>query len=736
MLFRLSESRKIYNIMKLNDLIENFFKPDVVKKNGLAKLKIKTIHDLLRHFPSRYEKIQEFRDINDVLTREIQKGNLVSLKGRILKIENKRTRKRAGLVLASFSDGKNDLKIMWFNQPYISKIIREGDALNLTGKISQNKKGELYFSNPSFSKYIEDSDLYGFPRAVQNIQNNIDVYPVYPETRGITSKWLHFAILKILKELNKSESEIRDFIPADILKKYHLPDLKSAYFYIHNSKNLKNADAARKRFAFEEIFLIQLNRIKNRILRNLNSSFKIDVNYSDLKKFINLFRFKLTGAQKKAIFRICEDFKKKEPMSRLLHGDVGSGKTIVAVAASYIVCQNGLQVAYLAPTEILARQHFNTFINFFGNSGRIGLITSSVCEKFPSKVSVRKSAHVSRARMLKWVKEGDIKILIGTHSLIQEKVLFKNLGLAIIDEQHRFGVSQRFKIVNKNQDEIPHLLSMSATPIPRTLALTIYGDLDLTLLDELPPNRKKIITYIVPPSERQRAYEQIREEIKTGRQAYIICPRIELKPENETGENKIKIEMKAVKDEYEKLSKNVFQELTLGMLHGKLNPKEKEKIMADFKNKKIDILISTSVIEVGIDVPNANCILIEGADRFGLAQLYQLRGRVMRSSHQSYCFVLSESNSLKTLKRLTSLKKAGNGFELAEYDLKFRGAGELSGRKQWGVSDIAMEGLVNVKMVEAARAEAFNLLREDLNLKKYPVLKEKAEVYNSVLHWE
>lgn len=722
--------------MKLNDLIENFFRLDVVKKNGFAKLKIKTIEDLLRHFPSRYEKIQEFQDISDVRTHEIQKGNLVSLKGKILKIENKRTRKRASLVSADFHDGANTLKLIWFNQPYISKIIKEGDALTLTGKISQNKKGELYFSNPSFSKYIEDgsngsNSLHGSARAVQ-------IYPVYTETRGITSKWLHFAILKILKELNKSESEIRDFIPTDILKKYHLPDLKSAFFYIHNSKNLKNAEVARKRFAFEEIFLIQLNRIKNRILRNLNPSFKIDVNYSDLKRFINLFGFKLTGAQKKAIFRICEDFKKKEPMSRLLHGDVGSGKTIVAVAASYIVCQNRLQVAYLAPTEILARQHFNTFMNFFGSSVKIGLITSSICEKFPSKVSAGKSAHVSRARLLKWVKEGDIKILIGTHSLIQEKVLFKNLGLAIIDEQHRFGVSQRFKIVSKNQDEIPHLLSMSATPIPRTLALTIYGDLDLTLLDELPPNRKKIITYIVPPSERQRAYEQIREEIKTGRQAYIICPRIELKPEDEdeANGNKIKIEMKAVKDEYEKLSKNVFQELALGILHGKLNPKEKEKIMADFKNKKIDILISTSVIEVGIDVPNANCILIEGADRFGLAQLHQLRGRVMRSSYQSYCFVLSESNSLKTLKRLASLKKAENGFELAEYDLKFRGAGELSGRKQWGVSDIAMEGLVNVKMVEAARAEAFDLLREDLNLKKYPVLKEKAEIYNSVLHWE
>lgn len=720
-------------MMKLNDLIENFFRLDAVKKKGLAKLKIKTIHDLLRHFPSRYEKIQNFQSTTDIQTSEIQKGNLISLKGRILKIENKKTKKRIGIISADFSDGENNLKVLWFNQPYIAKIIKEGDALILTGKISQNKKGELYFSNPFFSKYVEDDafSLHGSRRAAQ-------IYPVYSETRGITSKWFHFTLIKALKELNESKSEIRDFIPAEILKKYHLPDLKSAYFYIHSPKNLKNAEAARKRFAFEEIFLIQLNRIKNRILRNLNPSFKIDVDYNNLKRFIDSFGFELTGAQKKAVFRICEDFKKNEPMSRLLHGDVGSGKTIVAVAASYIVSQNGFQIAYLAPTEILARQHFNTFMDFFGNSVKIGLLTSSVCEKFPSKVNAEKSVHISRTRLLKWTKEGDIKILIGTHSLIQEKVLFKNLGIAIIDEQHRFGVSQRFKIVNKSGAEIPHLLSMSATPIPRTLALTIYGDLDLTLIDELPPNRKKIITYIVPPSERQRAYEQIREEIKTGRQAYIICPRIELKTEDEdeADANKIKIEMKAVKDEYEKLSKNVFQEFNLGMLHGKLNPKEKEKIMADFKNKKINILISTSVIEVGIDVPNANCILIEGADRFGLAQLHQLRGRVMRSYFQSYCFILSESNSLKTLKRLASLKKAENGFELAEYDLKFRGAGELSGRKQWGVSDIAMEGIANIKMVEAARVAAFDLLKEDLNLKNYPMLKEKAEIYNSVLHWE
>lgn len=734
--------------MKLNDLIENIFRLDERKRKGLAKLGIKTVYDLLCHFPSRYEKISGVRNIY-----EAEKGDLITARGVISKIGTVKTRKRIGLTEAKIMhENGGKIKALWFNQPYVAKILKEGDEIILTGKISENKKGEPYFSNPVFNKANYGTDrvyeteitktiFYENLETVSNksgqtaLEDTNEFISIYPETRGLTSKWLRFAVFRSLKNLD--DSEFTDLIPFPILKKYHLPNLKNSLIYLHNPKSIKNSEAARKRFSFQEIFLIQLQRIRDRIVRNSKPCFKVEVDYDELKKFISFLPFELTGAQKKAIFRIAEDFKKKEPMSRLLHGDVGSGKTIVALAACFIIIQNGYQAVYMAPTEILARQHFETFLKFLPKSVKIGLITSSICEKFPSKVSPGKPVHVSKARLKKWALDGEIKILIGTHSLIQDKIQFKNAAIVVIDEQHRFGVSQRLKIVKKNEERIPHLLSMTATPIPRTLALTVYGDLDLTLLDEMPKGRKAVATYIVPPGERYRAYEQIREEIKRGRQAFVVCPRIEAE-ENEPSEETIegKKEMKAVKKEWEKLSLEVFPEFKIEMMHGKMKPKEKEKIMSEFKAGEIKILVSTSVIEVGVDIENANCILIEGAERFGLAQLHQLRGRVLRSSYQAHCFVLSETNSVNILKRLAALKKAKNGFELAEYDLKFRGAGELSGKKQWGISDIGMEALHNLKMVEAARFEARELLKNDFELKKYPLLKEKMEERKKGLHWE
>ncbi|MEK9186698.1 MAG: helicase-related protein, partial [Patescibacteria group bacterium] len=406
----------------------------------------------------------------------------------------------------------------------------------------------------------------------------------------------------------------------------------------------------------------------------------------------------------------------------------------VAVAAAYMAISGGYQVAYMAPTEILAYQHFNSFIDYFSKlrlTTKIGLITSSECKKFPSKVSADKSTHISKSQLLKWVENGEISILIGTHSLIQDKVKFsakggsasggKKLALVIIDEQHRFGTRQRTALVSDKAPTAPHLLSMTATPIPRTLALTIYGDLDLSLLDEMPAGRQEIITEIVDSYKRQSAYEKIRQEIKNGRQAYVICPRIE-----EPDPDKLNaLNVKAVKEECKRLKKDIFPELEVGMLHGKLLPKEKERVLNDFRENKIKILVATSVIEVGIDVPNATVILIEGADRFGLAQLHQLRGRVMRSIFQPYCFVFMDSKSAKTKERLKAFVSAKNGFELAEYDLQLRGAGELSGGRQWGISDLGMEALKNIKMVEAARVESQKIISEDSELKNYPLISER-----------
>ena len=386
----------------------------------------------------------------------------------------------------------------------------------------------------------------------------------------------------------------------------------------------------------------------------------------------------------------------------------------------------------MVPTEILAKQHFETFIEYFEHLPiNIGLITSSGCKKFPSKVDPSGATNISRSQLLKWVENGEIPILIGTHSLIQKTVKFENLAFIIIDEQHRFGTAQRQRLTRKD-DIAPHLLSMTATPIPRTLALTVYGDLDLTILDQMPKGRKPIITEIITPTKRDSVYEKIREELKAGRQAYVITPRID---EPDLTKEKV-INAKSVKEEAKRLKKDIFPEYEMDILHSKMKPKEKEDVMQRFSDNEIQILVATSVVEVGVNVPNATVIIIEGAERFGLAQLHQLRGRVIRSNHQAYCYVFSESKTAKTAERLKALKTAKNGFELAEFDLGIRGSGELYGKRQSGLSDIAMEAMKNLKMVEAAREEARAIVEKDNTLKDYPAIKEIIERKTKDIHFE
>ena len=474
--------------------------------------------------------------------------------------------------------------------------------------------------------------------------------------------------------------------------------------------------------------------------------------------------YRLTAAQEKVIGQILDDFKKPHPMARLLEGDVGSGKTVVAAAVCLNAVSQGYQAAFMAPTEILARQHFEEFMKRLGAfKSKIGLLTSSESRKFPSKISFKTAAEISTNQLLKFVASGEIQILIGTHSLIQSRVKFKKLGFVVIDEQHRFGTEQRARLAKDKEEEAihdsqmlikksqigfakasPHLLSMTATPIPRTLALTIYGDLDLSILDEMPPGRKRVITKVVDTKERANTYEFIRSEINKGRQAFVICPRIEAKDLN--ADNQFSAagfqrrfalgEMKAVKEEFKKLSEIVFPEFKIAMLHGKLKPKEKETIMRGFKENKTNILVSTSVVEVGVDVPNATIMMIEGGERFGLAQLHQFRGRVGRGEHQSYCFVFTDKLSSRIAERLKALQDSKTGFELAEYDLMFRGPGELSGKNQWGMSDVGMEALKNIKMVEAARAEAEEMIKNDPELKKFPLLKKRLEEVSKQIHFE
>ncbi|MFA5934455.1 MAG: ATP-dependent DNA helicase RecG [Candidatus Paceibacterota bacterium] len=707
--------------MNLDSLIEKEFRLIEPQKIALKKLGLKTVEDLLFHFPVRYGDTSQKKNIGNLIG-----GDKAVIFGKISGLKtSKGFKSKIPMSEAWIEDESGKIKAVWFHQPYIAKMISEGMFVRVDGKVS-DRKGELYMSNPKIETVAKlpigvGDSLFGEGGEVHSL------YPIYPESKGITSNWFYHSIKKIFA--SGILDSILNTIPEYILTTYNLPPLKSALIWIHEPQKQDHALMARKRFAFEEVFFIQIERIKTRIEWQKEPAFTIKTEQDKIDGFVKRFPFTATEGQTKAIREIFQDFTRGHPMSRLLEGDVGSGKTAVAAAAAFgvVTTRPGgqdfgtLQVAYMAPTEILAKQHFESFIKYFTYLGiNVGLITGSGCKKFPSKVNPSGWTDISRTQLLKWVENGEIPILIGTHSLIQKTVKFKHLAFVVIDEQHRFGMAQRQKLVRKEKIS-PHLLSMTATPIPRTLALTIYGDLDLTLLDQMPTGRKPIITEIVLPGKRESIYEKIREQMKEGRQLYIICPRIDEPDPNKEAS----VQAKSVKEEAKRIKEKVFSEYEIDILHSKMTPKEKEAVMADFSSGKIRILVATSVVEVGVNVPNATLIIIEGAERFGLAQLHQLRGRVVRSNHQAYCYVFAETKSEKTIDRLRALTQAKNGFELAEYDLKLRGAGGLSEGKQWGISDIGMEAIKNLKMVEAARAEAGYLLEQDETLSKFPLIVDK-----------
>jgi len=714
------------------DLVTKHFKLSDAHKGALEKLGVVTLRDLLYHFPSRYEQAGGEASIANLAS-----GQEVTIIGTVEKLQAKKGWKsRIPMTEGYIRDASGRVKVRWFNQPYIAKMYPDGMVVRATGKVT-GSADKLYLANPQLQRA---DDL------LQQVSGDqpTEFFAVYPETRGVTSLWLRHAVDKVLKAgvLNG----IEDPLPAAILKRYNLPTLGTALHVMHQPQDLKDATAARKRFAFEEVFLIQLERWRERLRLAHEKSFVVDAPKERLTDFVSALPFAPTNAQQKAIDAILADMHSGHPMSRLLEGDVGSGKTAVAaVAATATVATRPagqsfgtLQVAYMAPTEILAKQHFESFIKFFDHAPiNIGLITGSGCYKFPSKLNKDKFTNISRTQLLKWVANGEIPILIGTHALIQKSVQFKHLALVIIDEQHRFGTRQRRALANKEERRnepmrIPHLLSMTATPIPRTLALTLWGDLDLTLLDEMPPGRKPIKTEVVKTTERAAMYEKVRERLAEGRQAYVICPRID-EPDPDKA---FALQAKSVKAEAKRLKAKIFPEYEIDILHSKMTPKEKDEVMARFAKHEIDILVATSVVEVGVNVPNATVIIIEGAERFGLSQLHQLRGRVVRSTHQAYCYAVPESRGEPTVARLKALVTAKNGFELAEQDLLQRGPGQLSGSKQWGISDIGMEALKNLKLVEAARTEAQQLVQKDPELTGHPLLTQALTDRTAQLHFE
>lgn len=727
-----------------SDPIEEHFRLIGKQKQALRRLGLLTVRDLLFHFPLRYEAL-----VAAVPVSGAREGESIAITGRIDKLTKERTWKtKIPIAKCILEDVSGTIRVVWFHQPYIAARLYDGALVALKGKVARDSKG-LYLANPDveMNATISVEPLMERPAGAASRRDS-----VYSESAGITSRWMRHAIKKLIAE--KAHLAIHDPIPKNILERYRLPSLSSAIVWIHLSAREKDAEAARKRFAFEEVFFIQLERQRARALYQNNPSFTITPPEKAVESFTARFPFALTNAQRKAIEAIVNDLRSGKPMSRLLEGDVGSGKTAVAATVAHAVTATrpdgrsfgNLQAAIMAPTDILAKQHFATFTSLFAHTGlSIGLITSHTCLKFPSKVNPREATKLSRAQLLKWVASGEIPILVGTHALIQKSVRFKHLAFCVIDEQHRFGVEQRATLALKhllppeeNRDEsktsgiAPHLLSMTATPIPRTLALTLYGDLDLTLLDEMPAGRKPIITKVVPKTEREAVYGEIRKELRAGRQLYVICPRID-EPDLTKA---MALIAKSVKEEAARLKKHVFLEYSIEILHSKLKMSERDLIMDRFSKREIDILVATSVVEVGVNVPNATTIVIEGAERFGLAQLHQLRGRVLRSTHQAYCYLFTESHSMKTLARLKAITKAKNGFELAEMDLKLRGAGELSGGRQWGISDIGMEAIRNLKMVEAARTEAQMLLKDDADLKSHPLIAECLKRHAQSVHFE
>lgn len=688
-----------------------------INAKKLEKLGVKTVEDLLLHIPFRYENLSLVS-----LITFLQPGEIITIKGKVLSIKNIFSKSGKKMQIALLEDSSGITQCIWFNQMFILRAIKQGDCLSLAGKVIVFQKkiavlvSEYEILQDSQTKTIHTGRLV----------------PVYPETRGMSSKWIRNRVKEILESHN---NDFEEFLPEEIIKKQKLISLKDAIKQIHFPDNLKIAEEAKKRLAFDELFTVQLSaayRKKEWKKKTTTYFLKISPFKQQIQKFWDSLSFRLTNAQNKAVEEIFSDLASHQPMNRLLEGDVGSGKTVVATIAMYLAYLNGLQSALMAPTEILANQHYETISNFLSPFGvKVGLVTGSKKLKAANhELRVMNQGEKHNSSFM--IRDSEyFDILVGTHALIHEKVKFEKLGLAVIDEQQRFGVEQRTILRNKGKN--PHFLTMTATPIPRTIFLTLYGDLDLSYLDEMPEGRKRVKTWLVPKTKREAAYEWIKrrmeeKDLPAGKQVknesknqvFIICPFIEESESMQT--------VKAAIKEYENLKNVIFKNYKLGLLHGKLRACEKQEVLENFRDGKLDMLVATPVVEVGIDIKNATIMLIEAADRFGLAQLHQLRGRVGRGEKQSYCLLFTESSSQKSIERLRCLETTHLGAELAELDLKLRGPGEVYGTIQHGLPSLKIASFSDFELIDETKKEAKKILPE---LSKHPKLLEKIKSYKA-----
>jgi ATP-dependent DNA helicase RecG len=641
----------------------------------LSKLNIRSIRDFLQLYPRRYEDYSQLKTIN-----RLEYGERVSLLATVWEAGGKPTRGRRHVFRVILSDHTGTLEVTWFNQSYLEGRIRPGMQLLISGKVDEYL-GRLTMNAPEW-------EIVGRTEVT-----NARIQPIYPLTEGLTQRWMRSAIRRALSAW---VNRIPDPLPDELRMEHGLLPLPQALWGVHLPDTQEHLSAARRRMAFEQVLYLQLGLLRQKLMWKAQEGRTIQVSAERVQALRESLPYELTAAQRRTLEEMLRDCASGEPMNRLLQGDVGSGKTVVAALLMALTVGEGYQAAIMAPTEILAEQHYRSFSEFVSRLPEprpvVGLLTGSV-------------SGADRALVYEGLADGSLQVVVGTHALIQEAVAFKDLALVVIDEQHRFGVEQRRTLRDKGYN--PHLLVMTATPIPRSLELTIWGHVDVSVLDEMPPGRQAIQTRVLVPRERGRAYTFIQKEVGKGRQAFIIYPLVE---------SSEKIEARAAVDEYGRLQKEVFPNLRLGLLHGRMRAEEKDAVMGQFVAGELDILIATSVVEVGIDVPNATVMLIDGAERFGLAQLHQFRGRVGRGAHQSYCLLLAEGASDEAHERLRAVEATNDGFVLAEKDLQMRGPGEFLGTQQSGFPEMPMAAFADMRLLHEVREAAMQLLERDPEL--------------------
>lgn len=699
----------------------------------LKRLGILTISDLLWHFPTRYDDFSHCVPIDQIAV-----GEHCTIQGVVKTFSSKKSWKKKLLISeAVFEDETGSVHALWFGRKFLETLLIPGKPIRLSGKAIE-KNGEIVFQSPECENAYRDATHTG------------GLVAIYPETEGLTSKWLRWQIQTILRKT----SFPKDPLPESLRSRLHLPSQEKAFHFIHTPASREHSILAQKYFAFEEMFILQLYSFHQKRIRSTDSSITLSDGTDSTSDFLPTLPFTLTDDQQSAVSQIFTDFSKPHPMNRLLNGDVGSGKTVVAAIAARQVSLKGYQTALLAPTEVLALQHFHSFRALLRKENiSIGLLTHSYQYiAYPGHTNFES---VRRSQFLNALKAGLIDTIVGTHAIIQKDIEFRNLAFVIIDEQHRFGVRQRAHLTrlmhtDKNTKEeplssegqsnstprenpkkftyTPHLLTMTATPIPRTLSLTVFGNLDISLLETMPKNRLPIITKIIPPEKREGTYNFIKKQISQNRQGFVILPFVE--------ESDAILNVKAAITEHARLQKDIFPDLRLGLLHGRMKSSEKESIMHDFTEGRIDLLVSTSVVEVGVDIPNATVMIIENADRFGLSQLHQFRGRIGRGTEQSYCFLFSSEDSLSASKRMRILERTLNGFVIAEEDMKLRGPGQFLGTRQSGIPDMAMENMGNMKLITLAKKEAETLLKDDPHLTCSPSLQDALTAFDADVHME